>query len=200
MKIVLIGATGTIGKAVLNELKPRHEVISVGFSHGDIQVDITNNQSIEKLYKTIGGIDAVILTTGFAHFGKLAEMSEEEFYVGIKSKLMGQVNTVLIGMKYLNDKGSFTLTSGVLSHDPILMGSAVSMVNCGIDGFVRGAAIEMPRGLRINAVSPTVVQESMKDYAPYFRGFDAIPAAKAALAYSKSVEGLQTGQVYSVLF
>ncbi len=200
MKIVLIGATGTIGKAVLNELKPRHEIISVGFSHGEIQVDITSNQSIEKLYKTIGGIDAVIMTTGSAHFGKLSEITEDEFYIGIKSKLMGQVNTVLIGMKYLNDNGSFTLTSGVLSHDPIFMGSAVSMVNGGIDGFVRGAAIEMPRGLRINAVSPTVVQESMKDYAPYFRGFDAVPAAKAALAYSKSAEGLQTGQVYSVVF
>ncbi len=199
MKIVIIGATGTIGKSVVNELKSRHEIIQVGFQSGDANVDITNNQSIENLYKQIGSIDAVIMTTGNAHFGKLTEMTETEFNVGIKSKLMGQINTVLIGLKYLNDNGSFTLTGGVLSHDPILYGSAVSMVNSAIDGFVRGAAIEMPRGLRINAVSPTVIRESMKEYGAYFRGFDAVPAAKAALAYSKSAEGLQTGQVYSVL-
>jgi NAD(P)-dependent dehydrogenase (short-subunit alcohol dehydrogenase family) len=199
MKIVIIGATGTIGKSVVNELKSRHEIIQVGFQSGDANVDITNNQSIENLYKKIGAIDAVIMTTGNAHFGRLIEMSETEFNVGIKSKLMGQINTVLIGLKYLNDNGSFTLTSGVLSHDPILYGSAVSMVNSAIDGFVRGAAIEMPRGLRINAVSPTVIRESMKEYGAYFRGFDAVPAAKAALAYSKSAEGLQTGQIYSVL-
>lgn len=199
MKIVIIGATGTIGKAVVNELKPRHEIVQVGFQSGDANVDITSNQSIENLYKQIGAIDAMIMTTGNAHFGKLIEMTENEFNVGMKSKLMGQINAVLIGLKYLNDNGSFTLTSGVLSHDPILYGSAVSMVNSAIDGFVRGAAIEMPRGMRINAVSPTVIRESMKEYGAYFRGFDAVPAAKAALAYSKSAEGLQTGQIYTVM-
>lgn len=198
MRIIVIGATGTIGKAIVSELKPRHEIIQAGFSHGDIQVDINNLPSITAMYENNKNIDAIILATGNAHFGKLDEMTEEQFLIGIHSKLMGQINVVRLGLKYLNDNGSFTLTSGILSHDPILYGSSVSTVNSAIDGFVRGAAIELPRGLRINAVSPTVITESMPNYAPYFRGFVSVPAAKAALAYSKSVEGMQTGQVYTV--
>lgn len=200
MKIVIIGASGTIGKAVVAELMPRHDIIQAAHKHGDITVDINDKQSIENMYKKVKAIDAVIMTTGNAHFGELQEMTDDQFYIGIHSKLMGQVNTVRLGLKYLNDQGSFTLTSGVLSHDPIRYGSAVSMVNSAVDGFVRGAAIEMPRGIRINAVSPTVIAESMKSYADYFRGFDAVPAGKAALAYSKSAEGLQTGKIYSVLY
>jgi NAD(P)-dependent dehydrogenase (short-subunit alcohol dehydrogenase family) len=111
---------------------------------------------------------------------------------------MGQVNLVTVGLIFLNLQGSFTLTSGILSHDPIRFGSSASMVNAAIDGFVKSAAIEMPRGIRINAVSPTVLQESMKQYGDYFSGFEPVPAATVALAYCKSVEGAQTGQVYSV--
>ena len=111
---------------------------------------------------------------------------------------MGQVNLVLVGREYIRDKGSFTLISGVLARDPILGGSAASMVNGAIESFVKAAAIEMQSGLRINAVSPTLILESVPKFGSSFRGFDPIPAAKAALAFSKSVEGLQTGQVYTV--
>jgi NAD(P)-dependent dehydrogenase (short-subunit alcohol dehydrogenase family) len=112
---------------------------------------------------------------------------------------MGQVQLVLIGQKYLNDGGSFTLVSGVLTDDPIVYGSSASMVNAGLEGFARAAAIELPRGLRINVVSPTVVTESLPNYGPYFRGFESVAAEKVGRAYSKSVEGAQTGQVYRVL-
>jgi NAD(P)-dependent dehydrogenase (short-subunit alcohol dehydrogenase family) len=108
------------------------------------------------------------------------------------------VRAVLIGSRHINSNGSFTLTSGILSHDPIVAGSSASMVNAAINGFVIGAAIELERGIRINAVSPTVITESLKDYAPFFRGYESVPAERAALAYSKSVEGKQTGQVYEV--
>lgn len=199
MKIIIIGGTGTIGRAIVETLAPRHEIIIAGHSHGDIQVDITDLASIQAMYKKVNNIDAVILSTGKVHFGALETMTEEEYSIGLKSKLMGQINVVLTGIKHLNDQGSFTLTSGILNHDPIKYGSSASMVNGAIDGFVKSAALELPRGLRINVVSPTVVTESMKDYGPYFRGFESVPASRAALAYSKSVEGLQTGQVYRVV-
>lgn len=199
MKIIVIGGTGTIGSAISKELGQRHEVITVGHSHGDIQVDISNSQSIEAMYQQVKNIDAIVLATGQVHFGQLLDMTAKEYAIGLNSKLMGQVNVVLAGIKHLNDRGSFTLTSGVLSRDPIQYGSSAAMVNGAIDAFVKSAALELPRGLRINSVSPTVITESMKDYAAYFRGFESVPAARVALAYSKSVEGLQTGQVYWVV-
>lgn len=198
MKIVVIGATGVIGRAIVNELRSRHELISVGHSSGDIQVDILNEVSIRAMYEKIGGMDAVVLSTGSVHFGALDQMTAQSYQIGLASKLMGQVNVVLMGLSYLKDGGSFTLTSGILNRDPIQYGSSAAMVNGAIDGFVKSAAIELPRGIRINAVSPTVLAESMENYAPYFRGYEPVSGARVALAYSKSVEGLQTGQIYCV--
>lgn len=198
MKIVLIGASGTLGQAIDAALSERHQIIRVGRQSGDLQVDITDSGSIRRLFEQVGSFDALVSATGNLHFGALAEMTEAEYQIGLRDKLMGQVNLVLIGREFITDGGSFTLTSGILSDDPIRFGSSASMVNAAIDGFVRGAAIELPRGLRVNSVSPTVVSESMPGYAPYFRGFKPIPAAEAALGYVRSVEGAQTGQVYQM--
>ena len=199
MRILVIGGTGTIGQAVVSELSPRHEIIIASYKRSDITVDIADRKSIESMYKNIGNIDAVISTTGQVHFGFLSEITEEQYAFGLNNKLMGQVNLVSLGLKYLNDGGSFTLTSGILNRDPIRLGSSAAMVNAAIDGFVKSAAIEMPRSLRINAVSPTVVAEAMDKYADFFRGFLPVPAATVALAYAKSVEGAQTGQIYCVV-
>ncbi|WP_035054626.1 short chain dehydrogenase [Andreprevotia chitinilytica] len=198
MKILLIGANGTVGKAVAAELGTRHEIIGAGRNSGDLRVDIESLASVEKLFKEAGPVDAVIATAGSVHFGPLAEFTPEQYAIGLNNKLMGQVNLVLAGQKVLNDGGSFTLTSGIVTRDPIRYGSSASMVNGAVEGFARSAAIELPRGLRINVVSPNVLVESLAGYAPYFRGFEAVPAARVALAYSKSVEGAQTGQVYEV--
>lgn len=198
MNIIVIGATGTIGKAIVKELEQRHRIITVGLSHGDLQVDITDPVSIEKMYQQAGSFDAVIAAVGKVKFADFSDMKAEDYFFGLQDKLMGQVNLVLIGKNYINEKGSFTLTSGILAQEPIKSGSSASMVNGALNGFVKAAAIEMPKGIRINVVSPNVVTESMPDYAPYFRGFDPVPAARAALAYSRSVEGLETGRVYQV--
>lgn len=198
MKIIVVGGTGTIGKAVVKELSQRHSIIIAGHHHGDLQVDINDKNSISTMYKNVGKFDALIATTGAVVFKKLTEMDEDQYAVGIKSKLMGQVNLVLLGIPYINAAGSFTLTSGILSHDPIRYGTSAAMVNGALDAFVKNAAIELPNNIRINVVSPTVVSESMDKYADYFRGFEAVAATKVALAYSKSVEGAQTGQVYQV--
>jgi len=122
MKIVVIGATGVVGKAVVAGLSPRHEVVQVGKTRGAHQVDIKDSASIAALFKRIGKFDALVSTVGKVHFGELADMTEKEFAIGLKDKLMGQVNLVLLGRDHVNDGGSFTLTSGLLSHDPIRRG------------------------------------------------------------------------------
>lgn len=199
MKILLIGASGTIGQAIDRELSQRHQVLRIGRNSGELRVDIRDTDSIRALFEQTGGFDALVSAAGAVHFGALEEMSAAQYAIGLEDKLMGQVNLLLIGRDYANDGASFTLTSGILSEDPIRYGSSASMVNGALDSFVRSAAIELPRGLRVNAVSPTVLVESMDNFAPYFRGFKPVPGAEVALAYAKSVEGAQTGQVYRVL-
>lgn len=198
MRILIIGGTGTLGQAVAKELSSRHEVIIASRDHSEIKVDIADRKSIDAMYKQVPNLDAIISTTGKVHFGAFPELTGDQYALGLNNKLMGQVQLVSIGLNYLNDHGSFTLTSGILNRDPITFGSSAAMVNGAIDGFVKSAAIEMNRGLRINAVSPTVVSESMTKYADFFRGFVPVPAATVALAYVKSVEGAQTGQIYCV--
>ncbi|WP_454695003.1 short chain dehydrogenase [Achromobacter aegrifaciens] len=197
MKIILIGATGTVGRAVAQELGHRHDIIAVGKSRGELQVDVTRSDSIRALFERVGKVDAIVSTTGSLHFGPLAEMTSEQFKIGLHDKLLGQVDLALIGQHYVNEGGSITLTSGILTDEPIRYGANASAVNSAIDGFVRGAAVEL-RGVRINSVSPTVLTESLDAYGPYFQGFESAPASRVALAYSRSVEGAQTGQVYRV--
>lgn len=198
MKIVLVGASGTIGKAVDAELSPRHEIVRAGRSSGDLRVDIADPPSIERLFGQVGAFDALVCTAGNVHFGPLEQFTAEQFALGLRDKLMGQVNLVMSGLGHIRDGGSFTLTSGLLNDDPIREGVSAAMVNGGIEGFVHGAAIALPRALRINVVSATVVEESLPAYGPYFPGSKAVPAREAALGYVKSVEGAQTGRVYRI--
>ncbi|MGH6961246.1 MAG: short chain dehydrogenase [Dongiaceae bacterium] len=199
MKIVVVGATGTIGKAVVAALQDRHEIVKVGNKGGDLQVDIKDAASIRKLFEKTGRFDALVSTVGKVHFGDFAKLTEAEVQIGLKDKLMGQVNLALIGRDFINDEGSITLTSGVLSHDPIRYGACASLVNGALDAFTRAAAIELPRGLRINIVSPGVLVESLPVFGDYFHGHEPVSGARVANAYVKSVEGRLTGQVFHVL-
>ncbi|MGC5326911.1 short chain dehydrogenase [Brevibacillus sp. SYSU BS000544] len=198
MKILLLGANGTIGSAIQNELQSNNEIISAGRSGADIAVDITSPESIKAMYQTVGKVDAVISTPGQVFFGPLSELTPENNEIAIQSKLKGQVNLVLLGMDHVNDGGSFTLTTGITMDDPIKGGASAAMACGAIRAFVQAAAIEMPRGIRINNVSPNVLVESFEKYRPYFPGFEPVPASRVALAYRKSVEGAQTGQTYKV--
>lgn len=197
MKIVIVGASGTIGKKVTEALRGENEIITVGSKSGDVRVDITSTESIEAFYKQIGSFDALVSVTGNAHFGPLKSMTNADFNIGIQSKLMGQINLVLIGQHYINPKGSFTLTSGILSDDPIVLGANPSTVNAAIDGFTRAAAIELENGVRINAVSAGVVEDS-PHYFPYFPGHIPVSMDRVANAYFKSVFGAITGQIIKV--
>jgi NAD(P)-dependent dehydrogenase (short-subunit alcohol dehydrogenase family) len=198
MKIIVIGATGTLGRAVVAELGQDNEVISVGLTHGDLQVDLTRDESVEALFAQTGRVDAIIATTGSLFFGPLTAMRAEDFASGLNDKLLGQVRLALIGQHYLNDGGSITLTSGIIGSEPIAQGVNATAVNAALEGFVRAAACELPRSLRINVVSPTVLRESVEKYGAFFPGFESVPAARAALAYRRSVYGVQTGRTFTV--
>lgn len=198
MDIILIGASGTIGKAIDAELGARHKILRVNRTSGDTTVDLGDPASVKALFDGLDPFDALICASGKVHFGALEAFTPELYEIGLRNKLMGQVNLVTYGTGKLRDGGSFTLTSGLLNDDPIVEGASAGMVNGAIEGFARSAAIALPRGLRINVVSPTVIEESMPSYAPFFRGVKPVPAAEAALAYARSVEGAHTGRVYRV--
>ncbi|OIQ68726.1 short chain dehydrogenase [mine drainage metagenome] len=198
MRVLVVGATGAVGKAVVTELAARHEVLQASRSSGIYPVDIAQASSIAALFKKTGKIDAIVAAFGNVHFGLLGEMTGEQFRIGINNKLMGQVELVLQGQHYLNDGGSITLTSGILSDEPIRLGANASAVNRAVEGFVCGAAVELPRGMRINVVSASVLVESLPTYAPFFIGFDAVPAARVAMAYARSVDGADSGKIYRV--
>jgi NAD(P)-dependent dehydrogenase (short-subunit alcohol dehydrogenase family) len=198
MKIVHFGADGTVGAPVAAELAKRHEVFRVGRSSGEHRADVTDAASVRRLFEKLGRVDAIVCTTGHVHFGPLDSMTAEQLSSGLHDKVMGQANAVLAGMKYLNDGGSITLTSGVLSEDFIPQGSAAAMANGALEAFVGGAAIDLPRGLRINIVSPGLLEEDAEKYGAFFRGFETVSGQRVALAYCKSVEGAQTGKVFRV--
>lgn len=198
MRILLVGASGTVGRAVYQEMAKRHEVITAGRNGADMSVDITLEDSISKMYEQVGTIDAVISTTGNTYFGALESLSPQNNELSIRSKLLGQINLVLLGLSHVRDGGSFTLTTGILMDDPIVGGASAAMANGGIAAFVKSAALEMPRGIRINNVSPNVLEESVEDYDSYFPGFGSVSSSRVAQAYRKSVEGGQTGQTYRV--
>ncbi len=198
MKIVIVGASGTIGSAVSDLLAKDHQVIRVGHSQGDARVDMRDPASIRGLFAKLGQFDSLVVASGSAAFNALTEMTDEEWPLGIQSKLMGQINLTRAAIAHLNDKGSITLISGILSEEPINWGASVTTINGAVEHFVKAAACELPRGLRINVVSPTVLAESMDKYADFFPGFVPVPAARVAQAYQRSVLGVQTGQVFRV--
>lgn len=198
MKVLLVGAQGTVGCAVAAELGGRHEIISAGRQGGDLRLDLADPASLRAAFAKLGQVDAIVSAAGQVGWAPLLDLTEQQWAFSLHNKLMGQVNLALIGQAHLRDGGSITLTSGVLNHDPVAYGAAASLANGGIEGFVRAAAAELPRGLRINAVSPGVLVESMDALGPFFRGFQPVPGARVALGYARSVEGGQTGQVYAM--
>jgi NAD(P)-dependent dehydrogenase (short-subunit alcohol dehydrogenase family) len=203
-RILVIGASGVLGQAVVEELGLRHEIITAGSKSGDIRIDITDPESLVAGMKAAGPLDGVACAAGAVNFAPLGAIAvgtvtTSSYGLGLANKLMGQVNMTIAARDLLRDGGSITLIGGVLADEPIVAGSSASMVNGALEAFTRAAAIELPRGLRINLVSPNVFVESMEGYGPFFRGMTPVPVARAALAYSRSVEGKLTGQVFKVL-
>ena len=195
-KIVLFGATGTIGKAVVAALSPEYEILQVANRQGQFKADLADPDSIRMVFKSIGKVDGIVSTAGAARFAPLEKLSDEDFRFSLANKLMGQVNLARIGMDYLNDQGSITLTSGILSNQPVVGSAVISLVNAGLEGFTRAAALEAPRGIRVNVVSPPWVTETLK--ALNMDPSVGKPAVEVAKGYVKSIESLQSGKVNEV--
>lgn len=194
MKILLIGSTGTIGSAVNQVLAAQgHIVIGAHYGSGEYPIDLASKASIAALLEKVGQVDAIVSTAGQARFGALLALSDADFALGLDNKLMGQVNLLREGVRYLRDGGSITLTSGLLAHSPMPGSAAISPVNAAIEGFVRAAALELARGLRVNAVSPVFVTETA--LAMGMPTANTLSAATTAKTYMASVEGHMSGQV-----
>lgn len=195
MKILLIGASGTIGRPVSEHLRRRHDVVSAGRTSGDLQVDLSSSDSILQMYKEAGLLDAVVCIAGEAKWGPFESLSEADFHIGLNHKLMGQVNLVRLGTVALCSGGSFTLSTGILADDPVCQTSSAALVNGALHSFVRAVALELRNGQRINAVSLGLVEDAVAKYERYFPGHNPVPMSKAVNAYLKSIEGHQTGSV-----
>lgn len=192
MHVIVVGGTGTIGSAVVAALLPRHEVVVAGRKTGVVSVDLALPESIRAMFQAVGKFDAVVSAAGQAKFGTLDDLTDADYVFSFSNKLMGQANLVRIGRQFIADGGSLTLTTGVLGQEPIKGSASISMVNAGLEGFVRAAALELPRGIRVNVVSPPWVTETL-----VARKMDPSPgmsAARVAQAYLASVEGTMTGQ------
>lgn len=195
MKIIIIGGTGTIVKAIVNELKS-HEIITVGKTNGDYQVDLEDEASIKTLFEKIGTVDAVISTVGQVVFAPVKEINKEQYQLVINSKILSNLNLFRIAHPYIKEGGSFTITSEDLAINPMPGVAALSIVNAALDAFAKAAALDLDATLRINTVNPHFVKETME-----MMGMDSGPgisAADTAKAFRYAVESHETGQMYDV--
>ncbi len=194
MKIIVVGANGWIGSKVIEILRDKHEIVRVGLSKGDFTMDFKDAESIRDMYSQVGKFDALVATAGGGSWlGAFEEAGEEEFQIGLNGKLMGQINLVLLGHEHINDNGVFTLTSGRFAHSPIPKSVVAGTVCAAIDGFVLQASISLPRGIRINSVSPAMVVDETSS-----KGSGKVSREEAAAAYLESIKGDFTGQTLRV--
>lgn len=198
MRILIIGGNGTIGKTVTERFSEKHEVVVAGRTSGDVTVDIANSNSISEMFQKVGKVDAIINVAGDAKWDKFDNLSEEDFYIGIKSKMMGQVNLVRLGRDYLNEGGSITLTTGILADEPVDMTTSAAMVNGAIQSFVMAVALELKNGIRVNVVSADLVEDAYEKYKDYFPGNTPVAMRKVTDAYVKSVKGKINGQILRI--
>ena len=198
MKILVIGGKGTIGRKVSAHLNEKHDVIIAGRHSGDFLLDITDNESIREVLENIPSLDSIICVAGEAKWDDFKDLTEKDHYIGIKSKLMGQVNLVRIAQDYLKSRGSITLSTGILADDPVLRTTSAALVNGGIHSFVQAVALEIENEIRVNAVSLGLVEDAYEKYKDFFPGHNPIPMSKAVNAYVRSVEGKGNGEIIRV--
>lgn len=195
MKLLIIGGNGIIGSKVSSYYKENNEVIIAARTNGDVNVDIADSDSIKAMFENVGNLDAIVCISGEAKWAPFSDLTEEDYYIGLKSKLMGQVNLVRIGQHYLNPNGSITLSTGILADDPVTKTASAAMVNGGIHSFAQAAALELPSGIRLNVVSLGMVEDAYEKYKSYFPGHNPVPMSKVVNAYARSIEGKTNGTV-----
>ncbi|MBB3121064.1 short chain dehydrogenase [Pseudoduganella violacea] len=197
--VIVIGANGAIGQAALSGLR-QHRIVRANRSGQDAehQVDISDAASLERLFERVGHFDAVVNAAGFCEYAPFLDMSEAQWRATLDSKLLGQMNVVRVGARHIADGGSFTLISGILSSKPLPMAIADATASGAIETFVKCVAFELPRGIRVNVINPTVLEESWAAYGPMMPGFQPVPGALVGKAFQRSVDGFITGQVLTV--
>ncbi|MGX1930073.1 short chain dehydrogenase [Flagellimonas sp. 2504JD4-2] len=198
MKILIIGGNGTIGKRVSQHFSENNEILIAGRTNGDVTVDIADSDSIAKMFEQTGKLDAIICIAGEAKWAEFNQLSEEDYYIGIKSKLMGQVNLVRLGQHYLTQGGSITLSTGVLADNPVPKTASAAMVNGALHSFVQAASQEMDNRIRLNVVSLELVIDAYEKYKDYFPGHNPISMEKSVNAYVRSVKGRRNGEIIRV--
>lgn len=198
MKILIIGGNGTIGKTVVSHFAEDNEIVIAGRTSGDINVDIADSSSIKEMFESTGKVDAIICIAGEAKWDDFNKLTEEDYYVGLKSKLMGQVNLVRIGQDYLNPNASITLSTGILADDPVVKTTSAAMVNGGLHSFVKAVALEIENGIRVNVVSSGMVEDAYEKYKDYFPGHNPIPMKKVVNGYVRSVKGKGNGEIIRI--
>jgi NAD(P)-dependent dehydrogenase (short-subunit alcohol dehydrogenase family) len=161
MRVLVVGASGIIGSAIADALRGRHDVVRASRSKSPVRVDLDDVASIRAMYDTVGRVDAVVSAAGNAAFKPFSALTDEDYAASFAGKVMGQVNLVRCGQPYVTDGGTFVLTTGTLSRRPIPGGAAISMANAALEGWIRAAALELPRGLTITGVSPGWVRETL---------------------------------------
>lgn len=205
--ILLVGANGVIGRYVHEALRDVHHVVVAGLEppHGpdQVQLDLSDSRAVQRVLHELGPLDAVISTAGRARFGPLAQaapaaLDESVYGLGLHDKLMGQVNLALAARAVLRPGGSITLTSGTTSTEPVLGGAGLSLVNGALESWVRAAATEMPNGIRLNVVSPSLVEGTPSAACAAFPGFELVSGRRIALAYQRCLFSGITGQVLRV--
>ncbi|WP_289062356.1 short chain dehydrogenase [uncultured Zobellia sp.] len=198
MKILIIGGHGTIGKKVVAHFSKKNKVVIAGRTSGDFLVDIKDSSSIVNMFEQAGKFDAIICIAGEAKWDNFDRLTEDDFHIGLNSKLMGQVNLVRIGQKFLAPQGSITLSTGILADDPVAMTTSAAMVNGAIHSFVQAVALEIENGVRINAVSSGMVEDAYEKYKDYFPGHNPIPMNKVINGYVRSVDGKGNGEIIRI--
>ncbi|MEE9431367.1 MAG: short chain dehydrogenase [Melioribacteraceae bacterium] len=198
MKILIIGGNGTIGSKVSSHFAKNNDIIIGGRTSGDVTVDISESNSLKSMFEKLSKLDAIICIAGEAKWDEFNKLSEEDYYIGLRSKLMGQVNVVRLGKDYLNPNGSITLSTGILADDPVSKTTSAAMVNGGVHSFVKAVALEIENGIRVNVVSLGMVEDAYEKYKDYFPGHNPIPMAKVVNAYVRSVDGNRNGEIIRV--
>ena len=198
MRILIIGGEGTIGRPVSEHFRRDNEVLVAGRSSGAIKIDIADSNSIKKGLETLKKVDAIVCIAGEAKWANFHQLTEDDYYIGLRSKLMGQVNLVRIGKNYLKPNGSITLSTGILADDPVIRTTSAAMVNGAIHSFVQAVALEIENGIRVNAVSLGMVEDAYEKYKDYFPGHNPVPMKKAVNAFVRSVNGKGNGEIIRV--
>lgn len=191
MRIVVVGASGVIGSAVAEALRDSAHHVLAASRNGDVAVDISNPESIRSMYDAVGKVDAVVACAGGGVFKALTELTDDDIEQSLRGKLMALVNLVRYGVEHVNDGGVFVLTAGEFSQKPMPGVPALAMANGALESFTRAAALDLPRHIRINTISPPFIKETAERMGMP----GGLPAADNAQAYVAVVEGRETGQV-----